>query len=542
MRTRPFARPLTGTTTRATRAGQLLLAGIVGAVVLGVGLGDAVGAPSKLSATVKRNVLTVTGTSGADRIALRLRPGDASVLEVDAGDDGSAEFSFSRSRFTAIEVDLAGGADFVRIDDSGGLFTDTEATTLDGGSGDDVVLGGRGPEVLLGGTGADTVDGNMGLDVALLGAGADVFVWDPGDSNDTVEGQDGTDRLQFNGSNIGETLDLGANVGPNGTRLRLQRDIAAITLDVATVEDIALRALGGTDTITVHDLTGTGVTNVSADLAAFGGAQGDSQADQITIEGTPAPDTITIAATGATAQVTGLTAAVSVAGGEPALDTMTVTALGDADRFAADPAVGAAIKTIADGADGADTVTTTGTSQPRHLRRHRHRHPGRGQHPQRRLLRGERRSRRHQRRRRRRHHHRHRQPRLPHRPDPRRRRRRRHPPGRQRRRHPPGWTPAPTPSTATRARRWPCWGRGPMCSCGIPVTATTPWRARTAPTASSSTAATSARPSTWRPTWDPTGPGCASSATSPPSPSMSPPWKTSPCGPWAAPTPSPCTT
>ncbi len=154
-----------------------------------------------------------------------------------------------------------------------------------------------------------------------------MFVWDPGDSNDTVEGQDGTDRLQFNGSNIGETLDLGANVGPNGTRLRLQRDIATITLDVATVEDIALRALGGTDTITVHDLTGTGVTNVSADLAAFGGAQGDGQADQITIEGTPAPDTITIAATGATAQVTGLTAAVSVAGGEPAFDRLDINTL-----------------------------------------------------------------------------------------------------------------------------------------------------------------------------------------------------------------------
>ena len=65
--------------------------------------------------------------------------------------------------------------------------------------------------MLIGGDGNDTIDGNQGSDVALLGAGNDTFVWDPGDGSDTVEGQAGTDTMVFNGSNVGENIDLSAN-------------------------------------------------------------------------------------------------------------------------------------------------------------------------------------------------------------------------------------------------------------------------------------------------------------------------------------------
>ena len=85
------------------------------------------------------------------------------------------------------------------------------ALTLDGGSGDDRVLGGNGADTLLGGSGNDFVDGQQGNDVALLGSGNDTFQWDPGDGNDTVEGQGGSDSFAFNGSAIGEILDVSAN-------------------------------------------------------------------------------------------------------------------------------------------------------------------------------------------------------------------------------------------------------------------------------------------------------------------------------------------
>ena len=79
--------------------------------------------------------------------------------------------------------------------------------TVDGGAGNDTILGSNGADTLLGGDGNDFIDGQQGNDVAFLGAGNDVFQWDPGDGSDTVEGQDGTDTLLFNGSGGAENFD-----------------------------------------------------------------------------------------------------------------------------------------------------------------------------------------------------------------------------------------------------------------------------------------------------------------------------------------------
>ena len=73
-----------------------------------------------------------------------------------------------------------------------------------------------------GGDGNDFIDGNQGNDTVIMGAGDDVFQWDPGDGSDTVDGQDGIDTMPFNGSNIGEIFDMGAN----GEHLRFARNIA----------------------------------------------------------------------------------------------------------------------------------------------------------------------------------------------------------------------------------------------------------------------------------------------------------------------------
>ena len=99
--------------------------------------------------------------------------------------------------------------------------------------------------------------------MAFMGAGDDTFVWNPGDGSDTVEGQGGNDTLQFNGANVNENIDLSAN----GSRLRLFRDVGNVTMDVNGVEQVNVVALGGADTITVNDLSGTGVTDVNIDLA-----------------------------------------------------------------------------------------------------------------------------------------------------------------------------------------------------------------------------------------------------------------------------------
>ena len=125
--------------------------------------------------------------------------------------------------------------------------------TVDGGTGNDQLLGSNGIDILLGGDGNDFVDGQQANDVGFLGAGNDTFQWDPGDGSDVVEGQDGTDEMLFNGSAANERMEASAN----GGRVRFTRDIANIVMDLNDVESILAKALGGTDTVTVNDLSGT---------------------------------------------------------------------------------------------------------------------------------------------------------------------------------------------------------------------------------------------------------------------------------------------
>ena len=127
--------------------------------------------------------------------------------------------------------------------------------TIDGGAGDDTLLGSQGADTILGGDGDDFVFGDNGNDVALLGAGDDVFQWDPGDGNDTIEGQDGIDLMLFFGSNASENI----NIVANGGRALFLRDVANVTMDLNDVERIEFRALGGADNIMVGDLSGTDV-------------------------------------------------------------------------------------------------------------------------------------------------------------------------------------------------------------------------------------------------------------------------------------------
>src|SRR6266568_4749232 len=136
--------------------------------------------------------------------------------------------------------------------------------TLDGGDGNDTITGGDGNDTLIGGDGNDLITGGRGNDTADLGTGDDTFIWNPGDGSDTVAGGAGTDTLLFNGANVNEKINIMANHG----HVKFTRDVAAITMDLTSVEHIQFNALGGADTITVGDLTGTGTTQVGINLGS----------------------------------------------------------------------------------------------------------------------------------------------------------------------------------------------------------------------------------------------------------------------------------
>ena len=96
-----------------------------------------------------------------------------------------------------------------------------------------------------------------------MGGGDDTFVWNPGDDNDTLEGQGGCDTMLFNGANVAENIDISAN----GDRALFSRNMANVTMDLNDVETIDFNALGGADTIVVNDLGGTDVRTVNVNLA-----------------------------------------------------------------------------------------------------------------------------------------------------------------------------------------------------------------------------------------------------------------------------------
>src|SRR6476619_2553367 len=235
---------------------------IAAAFAAAIGVSSAAAAPYHgVKASLNYGTLMVKGTKGSNKIAVRLKAGDSSMLEVDAGDNGSAEFSFPRADVARI---VGAGGDAIRVDESNGGFEDTIPTTLAGGSGNDTLSGGSGAEMLLGGSGNDSIDGNRGADTALMGSGKDTFIWDPGDGSDKVEGQRGSDTMIFNGANAAEQVDVSAN----GTRLRFFRNPGNITMDTAGVERVDFNALGGADVVTVGDLRATAVRQLNIDLAA----------------------------------------------------------------------------------------------------------------------------------------------------------------------------------------------------------------------------------------------------------------------------------
>jgi Ca2+-binding RTX toxin-like protein len=223
--------------------------------------------------------------------------------------------------------------------------------TVDGGTGNDNLLGSNGLDVLLGGDGNDFVDGQQGNDVGFLGAGNDTFQWDPGDGSDVVEGQDGADTMLFNGSAINERMEASAN----GGRVRFTRDVANIVMDLDDVETIHARALGGTDTLTVNDLAGTNLTRVVTDLNTVGGGN-DAAADNVIVNATNGDDVAVVAGSGTTSRVTGLAARVEIPGSFAGSDRVTVNALAGDDVVDASGLAANALLLTADGGAGDDVL------------------------------------------------------------------------------------------------------------------------------------------------------------------------------------------
>jgi Ca2+-binding RTX toxin-like protein len=259
-----------------------------------------------------------------------------------------APFTLDIGTSENLVVNMNGGDDV--FTGSNGLGT-LIALNVNGGAGNDTITGGDGNDTLIGGDGNDLITGGRGNDMAFLGAGDDTFVWNPGDGSDTVEGMDGHDTMVFNGANVAETV----NVSANGGRVLFTRNVGTVTMDLNGVERVDFNALGGADSITVNDLSGTDLNEVNLNLQAGTGG-GDGAADTVTVNGTNDNDHIDITGAGDTVNVTGLSAAVKVTGSEGDKDQLVVHALDGSDTVNASTLPAGVTQLTLDGGAGHDTL------------------------------------------------------------------------------------------------------------------------------------------------------------------------------------------
>jgi Ca2+-binding RTX toxin-like protein len=319
-----------------------------------------------LSTQAGNDTIAVNDLTGTDltELDLNLHSGgndpsnDSVIVNGTAGSDNIAVAS------SGATVDVSGLSTKVTIT---GAVSPADTLTVNGLAGDDVINagslaanivgltlnGGSGADTLIGSAGNDTINGGTGSDVALMGDGDDSFVWNPGDGSDTVEGQGGFNTLLFNGSNIGENIDISAN----GQRVRLFRDVANVTMDLNGIQALNLNTLGGADTVTVGDLTGTDLTQLKIDLGSPpGSGNGDGQADTVIVNGTQGGDVVTVTGDASGTTVSGLHTQVSIKGAEAGVDRLSVNMLAGDDVLDASGLAANAILLFADGGDGDDIL------------------------------------------------------------------------------------------------------------------------------------------------------------------------------------------
>ncbi len=236
---------------------------------------------------------TLNGGDGADIVSL-VTTGDSSSVVIN-GEDSHDTISFAASGAGSVTL-ISGGNDNDTITGSGS----GHHVTILGGAGNDSLTGGSGDDSISGGDDTDVIRGGLGADTLSGGNNDDVFVWDDGDGNDLVEGDDGTDRQIVNAADNPAEGDNIA-ISDHGARIGITRAagtmLGTFILDVSTTEIIEVNSFAGDDTIDASGLT-NGRMNVNAGDGVdtvTGGSQNDTLSGNggaDSIDGSDGDDTI----------------------------------------------------------------------------------------------------------------------------------------------------------------------------------------------------------------------------------------------------------
>jgi Ca2+-binding RTX toxin-like protein len=227
------------------------------------------------------DVLAIVGTPGNDVIA----PGQNGVA-IDS--DGDVDITVSPSIFP-IEISTLGGDDFVNGRGQGGAGLHfLGPLTIDGGAGNDEIVGSTDPDKLYGRDGNDVINAQDGVDIVEGGAGDDSLTGSEG--NDTIVGGTGADSFSagygddlldaddgeadtaFNGGPGTDTLyyDLGIDPSPSAVENKIADPGPPPPPPPPPPPGGACTYNSGTRTVTASAPAGTSTLVVSSGSIRFG--------------------------------------------------------------------------------------------------------------------------------------------------------------------------------------------------------------------------------------------------------------------------------
>ena len=119
----------------------------------------------------QNDTVVVNGTNGNDTISLSIVNG-ALVIDGLSSEVVIQNFDFNDT----IRIDGLGGDDVIV---ASGIGTNGLHLILDGGDGDDVLIGSSGNDTILGGAGDDILNGGPGQDILDGGPGANILIQSP---------------------------------------------------------------------------------------------------------------------------------------------------------------------------------------------------------------------------------------------------------------------------------------------------------------------------------------------------------------------------
>jgi len=206
-----------------------------------------------------------------------------------------------------------------------------------------VINGTPAGEPLNGTAGSDTITGAGGADTITMLGGNDLALWSFGDGGDVVEGGAGTDTARFS-STGGVFLVSG---GAGRVFVADSGGASATIVDLNDVERLELFANAFYNTVTVGDLSGTDLTNVTVNLA---GAD-----DFVTATASGANNTISVTTAGKNASITGLPTIFTVANIDGS-DAVNLHGADGNDKLDASKVGAGRLYLLLHGDDGNDTV------------------------------------------------------------------------------------------------------------------------------------------------------------------------------------------